>query len=307
MRPTLPRVLGRGQTRIPACNAIGSRGRWRRAPPLHPPDSMGAYDRPDDATPIARPREHRTRRTPMTATHDLHSLGQSLWLDNITRPCSTAGRSSATSRARRHGLTSNPTIFDKAIGGSDAYDDQIAESAAPGSSPEERSSPSRSPTSPRRGPVPARVRALERRRRLRVARGLAADRLRHGRRPSPRRSACAAADRPQPVHQDPGHARGPRRDRGVDLRGRPDQRHAAVLAAPVPSPRPRRTRAASSGALEAGCRPRSSRWRRCSSAAGTPPSRTACRRTSSSSWASRSASRRTPSTWRSSHPALAAR
>ena len=61
-------------------------------------------------------------------TQRLHDLGQSLWLDNIDRPMLSSGT------LRRYidelsvtGLTSNPTIFDKAIGGGNDYDDQIAE------------------------------------------------------------------------------------------------------------------------------------------------------------------------------------
>ena len=52
----------------------------------------------------------------MKATKQLHDLGQSLWLDNITREMLVDGT------LRRYiddfeitGLTSNPTIFDRAI------------------------------------------------------------------------------------------------------------------------------------------------------------------------------------------------
>ena len=62
----------------------------------------------------------------MKATQKLHDLGQSLWLDNITRDLLTSGT------LRRYidelsvtGLTSNPTIFDHAIKNSTAYDDAI--------------------------------------------------------------------------------------------------------------------------------------------------------------------------------------
>ena len=67
----------------------------------------------------------------MKPTQQLHELGQSLWLDNITRDMLGDGT------LRRYidelsitGLTSNPTIFDKAISGSDTYDD--AHRRAPG-------------------------------------------------------------------------------------------------------------------------------------------------------------------------------
>jgi transaldolase len=62
----------------------------------------------------------------MKATQLLHELGQSIWLDNITRKLLTTGT------LRRYidelsvtGLTSNPTIFDHAIKNSSDYDDAI--------------------------------------------------------------------------------------------------------------------------------------------------------------------------------------
>jgi transaldolase len=66
----------------------------------------------------------------MIATQRLHDLGQSLWLDNITRELLNSG-------TLRHyieafsvtGLTSNPTIFDHAIKNSTTYDEDIAKAA----------------------------------------------------------------------------------------------------------------------------------------------------------------------------------
>ncbi len=66
----------------------------------------------------------------MKPTERLHELGQSLWLDNITRPMLREGVLEGYIRDLAvTGLTSNPTIFDKAISGGDAYDEQIAEVA----------------------------------------------------------------------------------------------------------------------------------------------------------------------------------
>jgi transaldolase len=66
----------------------------------------------------------------MKPTQQLHDLGQSLWLDNITRPMLREGVLEGYIRDLSvTGLTSNPTIFDKAISGGDAYDEQIAEVA----------------------------------------------------------------------------------------------------------------------------------------------------------------------------------
>jgi len=69
----------------------------------------------------------------MTVTQQLHDLGQSLWLDNITRGILDNGT------LRRYieelsvtGLTSNPTIFDEAIGGSSLYDAGIRQKARAG-------------------------------------------------------------------------------------------------------------------------------------------------------------------------------
>jgi transaldolase len=63
-------------------------------------------------------------------TARLHELGQSLWLDNITRTMLRDGTLSGyIDTLSVTGLTSNPTIFDKAISGGDAYDEQIAELA----------------------------------------------------------------------------------------------------------------------------------------------------------------------------------
>jgi len=62
------------------------------------------------------------------ATEKLHQLGQSLWLDNITRTILDDGTLEGyISDLSVTGLTSNPTIFDKAISGGDAYDEQITE------------------------------------------------------------------------------------------------------------------------------------------------------------------------------------
>jgi len=74
----------------------------------------------------------------MTPTRELHDLGQSLWLDNITRDMLGDGTLAAHIAERDvTGLTSNPTIFDNAIGGGDAYDEAIAASAAAGRGGEE--------------------------------------------------------------------------------------------------------------------------------------------------------------------------
>ena len=74
----------------------------------------------------------------MKTTQRLHDLGQSLWLDNITREILDNGT------LRRYieelsvtGLTSNPTIFDEAIGNTSAYDAGIRQKAQAGLGGEE--------------------------------------------------------------------------------------------------------------------------------------------------------------------------
>jgi len=73
----------------------------------------------------------------MKPTQQLHDLGQSLWLDNITRGLLKSG-------TLRHyiddlsvtGLTSNPSIFDLAIKDSNFYDDAIRKKKKEGKSGE---------------------------------------------------------------------------------------------------------------------------------------------------------------------------
>ena len=73
----------------------------------------------------------------MNPTQALHDLGQSLWLDNITRPLLDNGTLAGyISNFAVTGLTSNPTIFEHAIGESSAYDEAIRTKARAGKSGE---------------------------------------------------------------------------------------------------------------------------------------------------------------------------
>jgi transaldolase len=73
----------------------------------------------------------------MAATQQLHDIGQSLWLDNITRPLLSSGTLARYIRELSvTGLTSNPTIFDRAITGGDAYDAAIRQKAPAGQADE---------------------------------------------------------------------------------------------------------------------------------------------------------------------------
>jgi len=69
----------------------------------------------------------------MTPTRRIHALGQRLWLDNITRDLLDSGTLARyIDEAAITGLTSNPSIFDAAIGAGGAYAPAIARLARAG-------------------------------------------------------------------------------------------------------------------------------------------------------------------------------
>src|SRR4249919_1241866 len=73
----------------------------------------------------------------MKATQKLHALGQSLWLDNITRDLLTSGTLQRyIDELSITGLTSNPTIFDHAVARSHSYDEDIGRLVAAGKADE---------------------------------------------------------------------------------------------------------------------------------------------------------------------------
>ena len=73
----------------------------------------------------------------MKATQELHDLGQSLWLDNITRTMLDDGTLEGyIDDLSVTGLTSNPTIFEKAVTAGDTYNDQMDELREKGLDPE---------------------------------------------------------------------------------------------------------------------------------------------------------------------------
>ena len=74
----------------------------------------------------------------MKATQLVHNLGQSIWLDNITRDLLDTGTLQRyIQEFSVTGLTSNPTIFDHAIKGSSAYDATIRDGLKKGTAGEE--------------------------------------------------------------------------------------------------------------------------------------------------------------------------
>ena len=69
----------------------------------------------------------------MKKTQELHELGQRLWLDNISRALLDDGTLARyIDELSITGLTSNPTIFDKAIGQTAAYDRGIRDKTRAG-------------------------------------------------------------------------------------------------------------------------------------------------------------------------------
>lgn len=78
--------------------------------------------------------EKRASRHQATA---LLAHGQGLWLDFVTRELARGGELARLIDDGLRGMTSNPTIFDKAISAGQSYDDQIRELASGGASAEE--------------------------------------------------------------------------------------------------------------------------------------------------------------------------
>src|SRR5579859_68009 len=60
-----------------------------------------------------------------SALKELRQAGQSLWLDNIRRQLITSGELARLRDEGLTGVTSNPTIFEKAVSGSSDYDEAM--------------------------------------------------------------------------------------------------------------------------------------------------------------------------------------
>src|SRR6266496_3096716 len=71
-----------------------------------------------------------TKRATQTAMQALLELGQSVWLDYLRRGMLRSGELQALIDDGLRGMTSNPTIFEHAIGGSSDYDDELRAVAA---------------------------------------------------------------------------------------------------------------------------------------------------------------------------------
>src|SRR5689334_7571041 len=92
-----------------------------------PSRSRPAVAAGDGAVPAYSLKGDAMQATRTLPTGTLHDLGQSLWLDNITRELLNSGTLKRyIDELSVTGLTSNPTIFDHAIGKSSTYDADIA-------------------------------------------------------------------------------------------------------------------------------------------------------------------------------------
>jgi transaldolase/glucose-6-phosphate isomerase len=72
-----------------------------------------------------------------TRLHQTHELGQSIWYDNLRRGLLSSGELASLVEAGVRGLTSNPTIFEKAIVSSKDYDEALQKLVAAGHTPTE--------------------------------------------------------------------------------------------------------------------------------------------------------------------------
>jgi transaldolase/glucose-6-phosphate isomerase len=72
-----------------------------------------------------------------SALRELKRQGQSLWLDNIRRQLITSGELARLRDEGLTGVTSNPTIFEKAVSGSTDYDEAMVQLVRAGKKPEE--------------------------------------------------------------------------------------------------------------------------------------------------------------------------
>ncbi len=216
----------------------------------------------------------------MKATQKLHDLGQSLWLDNITRDLLDSGTLKRyIDELSVTGLTSNPTIFDHAIKKQHRLRRRrSAEGSAQGKSGEalffELALEDLTRAADLFRPVHDRTDGVDGWVSLEVSPLLAYD----------TKSTLAAAQgaasrgpaRPNLFIKIPGTQGGPARHRGGDLRRRADQRDAALLARAVPRGGrglPARHRAAHRRRARTRT---SARSPRSSSAAGTSRSRARC-------------------------------
>ena len=160
----------------------------------------------------------------------LTAAGTSVWLDQIRRGMIESGElERMVVEESLRGVTSNPAIFEKAILGSPDYDDDLAEAAREGLSAREVYRRLAVRDVQLAADVLRPVYDETRRRgRLRVARGGAAARARHGGHARAGAPVLGARRPAQRDDQDPGDGRGRARDRAGALRGSQRQHDPSV-------------------------------------------------------------------------------
>ena len=208
---------------------------------------------------------------PSDAPKALNQLGQSLWLDNITRDLLDSGTLKRyIDELSVTGLTSNPTIFDNAISRSSWYDAEIRRQLDAGTSGEalffnlaiqdlSRAADLFLPVYQRTGTVDGFV-SLE------VSPLLAYDTKATV---EQAKTLHAQANKPNLFIKIPGTAEGLPAIEEVDLRRCPGQRHAAVLHRPVQGRGRRLHERPGAARGRRTCRRMCVRLPRCSSAGGT--------------------------------------
>ena len=226
---------------------------WPTTPPIASTNpAHGVRARRKRSSRAGRPgtTRRRKRATMLNRTRQLTDLGQSLWLDAISREILDNGTlRDYIERDAITGLTSNPTIFDEAIGNSAAYDDGIRAKARSGHAGEALFTELALEDLRRAADLlRPELRRDRRRRRLGVDGGFAVAGGRHRRQHRRREADPCAGGSAESVREDSGHAGGPAGDRGSDLRRCADQRHAAVLVRAILGRRARPTCAASNAA-----------------------------------------------------------
>src|SRR4026208_1130472 len=184
----------------------------------------------------------------MKATKLLHDLGQSLWLDNITRDLLESGTlKHYIDELSVTGLTSNPTIFEQAIKNSSAYDADIRRLLKEGKSEEqvffELALEDLTRAADLFRPIYDRTNGVDGWGSLEVSPLLAHDTPRpvgaptSPPRPGPgpawhcpcRQEPARACGPPESIHQDSGDQRRSARDRRSDFRRRAYQCHVVVF------------------------------------------------------------------------------
>ena len=218
-----------------------------------------------------------------TPLQQLGERGQSVWLDFISRDLLTSGElQRLIAEDNVTGMTSNPTIFQKAIAEGSMYDDQIRELIAAGvDDPKDVFTELAITRHPARGGhPPPRPRPDVGRRRVREPRGAAVTVARHRRDGRDGANAVGAGRPSQPHDQDSGDARGHAGNRPDHRRRAQRQRDAHLRASRCTSGSSSSTSARSRRGTTLASRSTCTRSRRSSSAASTRSS-TSCSRQSS--------------------------